>query len=129
MPQITHRTGEPMNKKFSQQVIRAFMMALVALALTSITWGQDNVDVKFKGGIGVIPVTAVAANGAVKRNIVRGINPAGHWRVADLQAVVESNGHIRVRGRALLLAAGNGIGTSSNASVHATPFCGAANAA
>src|SRR5580765_8828347 len=128
-PQITHRTGEPMNKKFSQQVIRAFMMALVALALTSVTWGQDNVDVKFKGGIGVIPVTGVAANGTVNLNIVRGVNPAGPWRIADLDAVVDSNGHIRVRGRGLLLAAGNGIGTNANASVHATLFCGPANAA
>ena len=118
-----------MNKKFSQQVIRALMMALVALALTSITWGQDNVDVKFKGGIGVIPVTGVAANGTVNLNIVRGVNPAGPWRIADLEAVVDSNGHIRVRGRGLLLAAGNGIGTNANASVHATLFCGPANAA
>ena len=118
-----------MNKNFSQQVIRAFMMALVALALTSITWGQDNVDVKFKGGIGVIPVTGVAANGTVNLNVVRGVNPAGPWRIADLDAVVDSNGHIRVRGRGLLLAAGNGIGTNANASVHATLFCGPANAA
>jgi hypothetical protein len=118
-----------MSKNFSQQVVRAIIMALVAFAFTSISWGQDNVDVKFKGGIGVIPVTGVAANGTVNLNIVRGVNPAGPWRIADLNAVVESNGHITVRGRGLLLAAGNGIGTNANASVHATLFCGPANAA
>src|SRR5580765_5893077 len=125
-PQITHRTGEPMNKKFSQQVIRAFMMALVALALTSITWGQDNVDVKFKGGIGVIPVTGVAANGTVNLNIVRGVNPAGPWRISELEAEISPDGHIKVAGRGLLLASGNGIGTNAGQSVHATLFCGAA---
>jgi len=114
------------NRKAAGTMIRGLMVALVALALTSITWGQDNVDVKFKGGIGVIPVTGVAANGTVNLNVVRGVNPAGPWRIADLTAVVESNGHITVRGRGLLLAAGNGIGTNAGASVHATLFCGPA---
>src|SRR6476660_3049267 len=113
----------------AEATIRGLMLALIALAFTSIAWGQDDVDVKFKGGIGVIPVTGVAANGTVNLNIVRGVNPAGPWRIADLDAVVDSNGHIRVRGRGLLLAAGNGIGTNANASVHATLFCGPANAA
>ena len=106
--------------------IRGLVLALVALACTGIASAQDNVDVKFKGGIGVIPVTGVAANGTVNLNVVRGVNPAGPWRIADLNAVVESNGHIRVRGRGLLLAAGNGIGTNAGASVHATLFCGPA---
>jgi len=106
--------------------IRGLALALVALACTGIASAQDNVDVRFKGGIGVIPVTGVAANGTVNLNVVRGVNPAGPWRIADLNAVVESNGHIRVRGRGLLLAAGNGIGTNAGASVHATLFCGPA---
>jgi len=135
-----------MNKNVSQQVnnncsgiirnyrtagaaMRGLVVALVALVFTGIAGAQDNVDVKFKGGIGVIPVTGVAANGTVNLNIVRGVNPAGPWRIADLDAVVESDGHIRVRGRGLLLAAGNGIGTNAGASVHATLFCGPANAA
>lgn len=125
-----------MSKNFNQQVsnnrgaaaatIRGLAVALVALAFTGIASAQDNVGVKFKGGIGVIPVTGVAATGAVNLNVVRGVNPAGPWRIADLDAVVESNGHIRVRGRGLLLAAGNGIGTNAGASVHATLFCGPA---
>src|SRR5262249_59630446 len=114
------------NGRTSGAPVRALVIALVALAITAMASAQDNVDVKFKGGIGVIPVTGVAANGTVNLNIVRGVNPAGPWRIADLEAVVESNGHIRVRGRALLLAAGNGIGTNAGASVHATLFCGAA---
>jgi hypothetical protein len=105
---------------------RVLVVALVALASAGIASAQNNVDVKFKGGIGVIPVTGVAANGTVNLNVVRGVNPAGPWRIADLDAVVEFNGHIRVRGRALLLAAGNGIGTNAGASVHATLFCGPA---
>jgi hypothetical protein len=132
-----------MSKNFSQQVsnnrsgrfgkggaagatIRGLVVALVALASTGIASAQNNVDVKFKGGIGVIPVTGVAANGTVNLNVVRGVNPAGPWRIADLDAVVEFNGHIRVRGRGLLLAAGNGIGTNAGANVHATLFCGPA---
>ena len=119
-------SGKFWNGRASGATIRGLVVALVALACTSIAWGQDNVDVKFKGGVGVIPVTGVAATGAVNLNIVRGVNPAGPWRIADLDAVVESNGHIRVRGRGLLLAAGNGIGTNAGASVHATLFCGPA---
>ena len=114
------------NSRAAGATVRVLVVALVALAFTGIASAQDNVDVKFKGGIGVIPVTGVAANGAVNLNIVRGVNPAGPWRIADLNAVVESNGHIRVRGRGLLLAAGNGIGTNAGASVHATLFCGPA---
>jgi hypothetical protein len=98
------------------------MVVLVALAFTGIASAQDNAELKFKGGIGVIPVTGVA-NGVPTLNVVRGVNPAGPWRIADLEAVVEFNGHIRVRGRGLLLAAGNNIGTNAGASVHATLFC------
>ena len=112
--------------RFRLEAVRGLVVALVALAFTGIASAQDNVDVRFKGGIGVIPVTGVAATGAVNLNVVRGVNPAGPWRIADLDAVVESNGHIRVRGRGLLLAAGNGIGTNAGASVHATLFCGPA---
>ena len=121
-----NRSGRFQNGRAAGAAVRGLVVALVALAFTGIASAQDNVDLKFKGGIGVIPVTGVAANGTVNLNIVRGVNPAGPWRIADLNAVVESNGHIRVRGRGLLLAAGNGIGTNAGASVHATLFCGPA---
>jgi hypothetical protein len=114
------------NSRAAGAAVCGLVVALVALAFTGIASAQDNGNVKFKGGIGVIPVTGVAANGTVNLNVVRGVNPAGPWRIADLNAVVESNGHISVRGRGLLLAAGNGIGTNAGASVHATLFCGPA---
>ena len=88
---------------------------------------------RFDGGIGVIPVTGGAgtpdANGTlpnVKLNVVRGVSPAGPWRIANLNAVVEADGHILVKGNGLLLASGNGIGTNANASVFATLICEAA---
>jgi hypothetical protein len=91
----------------------------------------DDTLVKFKGGIGVIPVSSGVGTAAtattVNRNIVRGVQPPGQiWRIKDLKAEVKVNGHIRVDGRGLLLAGGNGIGTNANQSVRARLFCGAA---
>jgi hypothetical protein len=98
---------------------------------------QDSL-VKFKGGIGVIPVsvgvavpptapTALTVE-SVNRNIVRGVQPPGQiWRIADLRADVKADGRITVRGRGLLLAGGNGIGSNANnANVFATLICEAA---
>lgn len=117
-------------------VLRGLLVAMVAIAsVASARGGDDANDVdpgsslRFKGGIGVIPVTGVAGNGAVNLNIVRGVSPAGPWRIADLRARVSEDGHIKVVGRGLLLAAGNGIGTNAGASVHATLFCGPAASA
>jgi hypothetical protein len=110
----------------ARTMVRGLLVALVALTITGLASAQDNADLKFRGGIGVIPVTGVAATGAVNLNVVRGINPAGPWRIADLFADVTADGHIRVKGRGLLLAAGNGIGTNAGASVFATLFCGPA---
>ena len=91
---------------------------------------QDNILVKFKGGIGVIPISNVvvdATTGAVtsvNRNIVRGVNSPGQiWRIADLKVIVKVNGHIRAAGQGLLLAGGNSIGTNANQSVRARLFC------
>jgi hypothetical protein len=107
-------------------MVRGLLVALVAMAITGIASAQENANLKFRGGIGVNPVTGVAANGAVNLNVVRGVNPAGPWRIADLDANVTSEGRIQVKGRGLLLAAGNGIGTNAGASVFATLFCGPA---
>ena len=61
-------------------------------------------------------------------NTVRGVTPPGQiWRIADLNAEVNIDGHIRVRGRGLLLGGGNGIGTNGGQTVFATLFCGPAN--
>ena len=124
-----NRSWKYRNGKIVRAVICGLLLALVAIAGTSTAFGQDSTLLTFKGGIGVIPVTGVAANGTVTLNVVRGINPAGPWRLADLQADVKSDGSIRIKGRGLLLAAGNGIGTNAGASVFATLFCGPANSA
>jgi hypothetical protein len=103
------------------------VLLLTSIALGSIAaFAQDATDLRFKGGIGVVPVTGVAANGTANLNVVRGVSPGGPWRIAALNAQVESDGHIKVIGRGLLLASGNGIGTNANQSVHATLFCGPA---
>jgi hypothetical protein len=115
--------------KAVRTVVLGLLVALVAVAITGIASAQENTDLKFRGGIGVIPVTGVSATGTVNLNVVRGVNPAGPWRIADLDATVTSDGHIRVKGRGLLLAAGNGIGTNAGASVFASLFCGAAASA
>jgi hypothetical protein len=128
------------NKKFlggkaSQSIIRGLLAALVALAVSGMATAQGKTDddetnlapvLKFKGGIGVIPVTGVAANGTINLNVVRGATPGAPWRIGGLEAEVTSDGHIKVVGHGLLLASGNGIGTNAGQSVHATLFCGPA---
>lgn len=119
-------SGEFRKGRAARTVARGLLVALAAMAIAGIASAQENTDLKFRGAIGVIPVTGVAASGAVNLNVVRGVNPAGPWRIADLDANVTSEGRIKVKGRGLLLAAGNGIGTNAGASVFATLFCGAA---
>ena len=110
----------------------AFLLALVAPLAAA-----DDSLVKFKGGIGVIPVSSgvaipptlatAATVESVNRNIVRGVQPPGQiWVIADLRADVKTDGRIKVRGRGLLLGGGNGIGTNANQSVRATLICEAA---
>jgi len=99
--------------------------------VTPLSALADDSLVKFKGGIGVIPVSsgvgAAATAEVVNRNIVRGVQPPGQiWRIADLVADVKADGSIKVRGRGLLLAGGNGIGGNANQSVFATLICEAA---
>ena len=95
--------------------------------------GRD-ILVSFGSGVGVIPAQNIAgvanADGTfpdVRRNVVRGVVPAaGPWTIADLKALVTTDGRIKVRGRGLLLASGNGLGTNANLSVIATLICEAA---
>lgn len=108
----------------------ALILVLAAMGGSAATQARDLL-VRFEGGVGVIPATAAAgpanADGTfqnVKSNIVRGVLPgAGPWRIADLRAEVDVDGHIRVRGRGLLLASGNSIGQNANQSVFATLLC------
>jgi hypothetical protein len=83
--------------------------------------GADTL-IRFKGGIGVIPVRGNAP--PFTANIVLGVTPAGQpWVIRHLEARVQVNGHIQVEGEGLIRAGGN-IGTTSEDPVFATLFCG-----
>jgi hypothetical protein len=118
----------------ARTTVGSLLAGTVTLALAGIAFAQSNTEdnfrpeptIKFKGAIGVIPVTGVVANGSVNLNVVRGVSPGAPWRIAALQAQASSDGHIRIIGRGLLLAAGNGIGTNAGQKVHASLFCGPA---
>ena len=82
----------------NNRIVSGLLIVLVALAVTGIAFAQHDKDednynhgpalVKFKGGIGVINLTGVNADGTIKLNVVRGVNPGAPWRIADLDAVV-----------------------------------------
>jgi hypothetical protein len=108
----------------------AHALVLVLVLADSSAIADDNL-VKFNGGIGVIPVSSGVGTGAtatdVNRNIVRGVQPPGQpWMINDLKADVKADGSIKVQGRGLLLAGGNGIGSNANQNVFATLICEAA---
>jgi hypothetical protein len=110
--------------------VLVFAMAMAG----SLSAHERDLLARFDGGIGVIPAQSGAGpvnpDGTfpnVKPNVVRGVNPgAGPWRIASLRAEVDIYGRITVRGRGLLLASTNGIGTNANQSVFATLICEAA---
>jgi hypothetical protein len=108
----------------------AFVVLTGSLSVSSVL-ADDNL-VKFKGGIGVIPVSSgVGADTTatvVNRNIVRGVQPAGQiWTIADLDATIKTNGDISVTGNGLVLGGGNNIGRATGQSVFATLICEAAS--
>ena len=96
--------------------------AVVLLTLAMVAQvGADERDflARFDGGIGVIP--ALTAGGV---NTVRGVAPApGPWRIASLRADIDNYGRVKVRGRGLLVANGDNIGTNLNQRVFATLIC------
>jgi hypothetical protein len=109
---------------------------LVGGLFGSSAFADDNL-VRFKGGIGVIPVSSgVADDGtavttprapSVNRNIVRGVQPPGQiWVIKDLDARVKTNGDIKVKGKGLILGGGNSVGRATGQSVFATLICEAA---
>src|SRR4029078_1352086 len=84
----------------------AAMLVVTGMMVASAR--ERDVIARFDGGIGVIPVTGGAgtpnADGTlpnVKLNVVRGVPPAGPWRIADLKAVVDVDGGISVKGKGL----------------------------
>ncbi len=114
-------------------VKKSLAVALCLGVVFPLVAAADSIA-KFKGGIGVHPVSNVAgtanADGSfpnVTRNIVRGINPAGQiWVIADLRAEVGVNGGIKVRGKGLILGGGANAGRATGQSVFATLICEAA---
>ena len=111
----------------------AFMMAAMTLtpAVAELVQGYEYLA-SFEGGMGVDPVSGVVLNQdgtfqSVRRNLVKGVTHApGPWRIDDLRATVDTYGRIRVRGRGLLMSAGDNIGRTGNLSVFATLICEAA---
>ena len=116
----------------------ATLVVLIAGFFASSIVADDRRDhdtlVKFKGGIGVHPISNITfAAGpplvvtAVNQNIVRGVNPAGQiWVIDKLDARVKTNGDIKVKGKGLILAGGNSAGRTTGQSVFATLICEAA---
>ena len=87
----------------------------------------DDALLSFNGGIAVDPVSGITGTGGPALNVVRGVSPGGvNWVISKLDATIDVSGRIKVRGRGLLLAGGNGIGTNGGQSVHAILFCGPA---
>ncbi|HET6888532.1 MAG TPA: hypothetical protein VFH87_11485 [Candidatus Udaeobacter sp.] len=89
------------------------VFVMVAIAQSALA---QNL-VRFSGGVGVIPTGSA-------NTTVRGVAAAGQiWTIRDFAADVKQDGSIRLDGRGLLLASGNGVGSNANASVIATLFC------
>ena len=90
-----------------------------------------DILVKFRGGIGVNPVSKVAGNPGglatddAVRNDVREVGPGGQpWVIRKFKANVHKDGDIKAKGKGLVLAGGEGIGTRGGVTmVAATLFC------
>jgi hypothetical protein len=111
------------------------LVCLLCVGLAAPLGAKDDSFLRFDGGIGVIPVSNITVDPATNavltgtRNVVRGVNPPGQiWVISALKAEIDTDGHIRARGRGLLLGGGSGIGTNANQNVKATLICDAAGA-
>ena len=117
-------------------MVKKVLAYLLFLGVTfPLSAAADNDTLaRFKGGIGVIPVSSGVApvvsqltSEVVNRNFVRGVQPAGQiWVIEKLDARVRMNGHIRVKGEGLILGGGNNAGRATGQSVFATLICEAA---
>lgn len=93
-----------MKKSFFATAMAAICCGFAAPA------SADNL-VSFDGGIGVTP--AALSNGAFVPNDVFGIPPGGRpWAIKSLRAEVKINGEISVKGKGLVFAGGNAVGTA-----------------
>jgi hypothetical protein len=116
--------GVVMKKSLLVSILAVLLAGFFASSLLA-----DDTLVKFKGGIGVHPVSNVTVAGSppvvtVTGNVVRGVNPAGQlWVIDKLDAKVKTNGDIKVEGKGLVLAGGNNAGRTTGQSVFATLIC------
>jgi hypothetical protein len=128
--------------------------ALACTMLLGVVWSlpaaADDGGLKFKGGIGVVPLSDVTGcpgtpaapvacltdpdsdtttpsptSPVASHNIVRGVRPAGQiWVIKGLEATVQSGGSITVNGKGLILGGGNNLGRPApGVSVIATLIC------
>jgi hypothetical protein len=109
---------------------KALVIAAVVGMVGHVAAQEETLLVRFDGGIGVQPVSNVAGpvnqDGTfpnVRQNVVRGVVPSGPWTISALKARIYTDGHIIVKGRGLVLAAGNSIGQTANQRVFATLIC------
>jgi len=116
-------TGAVRRRSFLRKMgIASASLAPVLALLVASSAIADDTFLKFKGGIGVMPVSSVGPPPVA--NVVRAIQPAGEpWVIRALSAEVK-DGRIHIEGRGLLLAGGNAIGTNGGQRVFATLICG-----
>src|SRR5215475_4731497 len=111
---------KPSKRAISRRSFLGTSLAVVGVVFVMVAIAQSAVAqnlVRFSGGVGVIPTGSA-------NTTVRGVVAAGQiWTIRDLAADVKQDGRIRLDGRGLLLASGNGVGSNANQSVFATLFC------
>jgi len=123
-----------MKKSFLVAILVVVIGGFFASSIVADDRRDHDTLVKFKGGIGVHPISNITfAAGpplvvtAVNQNIVRGVNPAGQiWVIDKLDARLKTNGDIKVKGNGLILAGGNSAGRTTEQMVFATLICEAA---
>jgi hypothetical protein len=107
--------------------MKTALLALALVVLVPFAVSADDTLVRFKGGIGVDPVSGINTSTtpvSPVSNVVCGVAPGGApWRIGKLDAKVQTDGHITVDGRGLLLAGANAIATNAGQSVMAELFC------
>jgi len=116
-----------------KSLFASILMVLIGGFFASSVIADDTL-VRFKGGVGDIPVANVAGTANpdgtfpnVIRNVVRLVNPAGQiWVIADLDATVKTNGDIKVKGKGLVFGGGDNAGRATGQKVFATLICEAA---
>lgn len=100
-----------------KKTLSAGLLSLAALV--SLAASAAEPLVRFEDGIGSQPLRSGGTP-----NVVQGVNPGGlPWVISRLSGDVSTDGQIRVDGRGLLLAGGNGIATPGGQSVRARLYC------